>query len=198
MRSALTCGSASSSTGATRGAAEKAEVPVVDGHRLASCMRIGAHCSDAGYHAWITEESPMIPAHRTHRGPRARPADPLHARLRPGRPEREQGGDGRAAAPEPAPRRHRGAGPGTPREASRGSASRGRGRSSSTRAASAPRSAIAQDALERLAELVARAEEEPKPRIPTRPSRAAKARRTDAKTQRGTTKRLRRPPGKDE
>lgn len=55
-----------------------------------------------------------------------------------------------------------------------------------------------QDALERLAELVARAEEQPKPRIPTRPSRAAKARRTDAKKQRGTTKRLRRPPGKDD
>lgn len=55
-----------------------------------------------------------------------------------------------------------------------------------------------QDALDRLAELVARAEEKPKPRIPTRPSRAAKARRTDEKKQRGSKKRLRQPPGKDE
>ena len=55
-----------------------------------------------------------------------------------------------------------------------------------------------EDALTRLAELVARAEVAPKARIPTRPSKAAKARRTDAKTQRGATKRMRRRPVGDD
>ena len=55
-----------------------------------------------------------------------------------------------------------------------------------------------EDAFERLAELVAQAEKRPKPRIPTRPGKAAKARRTDAKTSRGRTKRMRRPPGSEE
>ena len=54
-----------------------------------------------------------------------------------------------------------------------------------------------EDALERLAALVREAETPPKPRIPTRPSRAARARRTDSKTQRGRTKQLRRKPGTD-
>jgi len=48
------------------------------------------------------------------------------------------------------------------------------------------------DARERLAELLARAAHAPRPRIPTRPSRAAKARRMEAKKQRGRTKALRR------
>jgi len=47
------------------------------------------------------------------------------------------------------------------------------------------------DARERLAELVGRAAHAPKRRIPTRPSRAAKARRLEAKKQRGRTKQLR-------
>ena len=54
-----------------------------------------------------------------------------------------------------------------------------------------------EDALQRLVELIARAGERPKPRIATRPSRAAKARRTDAKTQRGQVKRLRSRPDTD-
>ncbi len=50
-----------------------------------------------------------------------------------------------------------------------------------------------QDALDRLVELVRRAAEPPKPRRKTRPTLAAKARRLDAKRQRGQAKRLRRP-----
>jgi ribosome-associated protein len=47
------------------------------------------------------------------------------------------------------------------------------------------------DALARLVELVARAAVRPKARRATKPSKAAKARRVDAKTQRGKTKSLR-------
>ena len=54
-----------------------------------------------------------------------------------------------------------------------------------------------EEARERLAELVARALERPKPRIATRPSLAAKRRRADAKTRRGAVKRLRRGPDPD-
>ncbi|HLZ27285.1 MAG TPA: peptide chain release factor-like protein [Chloroflexota bacterium] len=53
-------------------------------------------------------------------------------------------------------------------------------------------------AIERLAELVARAlAPPPPPRRPTRPSRTKRAARVDDKTRRGTTKRLRRPPDED-
>ena len=49
-----------------------------------------------------------------------------------------------------------------------------------------------EDALERLVELLREAATPPPPpRRPTKPSRAAKARRVDEKTRRGTTKRLR-------
>jgi ribosome-associated protein len=49
-----------------------------------------------------------------------------------------------------------------------------------------------EDALERLLELLREAATPPPPpRRPTKPSRAAKARRVDEKTRRGTTKRLR-------
>ena len=56
-----------------------------------------------------------------------------------------------------------------------------------------------EDALARLAALVARAETPPKPRVATRPSRAAKQRRTDTKVRHGAKKRLRsrRPQGDD-
>lgn len=54
------------------------------------------------------------------------------------------------------------------------------------------------DARERLAAWIARAAEQPKRRKPTRPSRAAKARRVADKKQRGRTKQLRTPPGSDE
>lgn len=47
------------------------------------------------------------------------------------------------------------------------------------------------DALERLAALIHQAEHRPKPRIATKPSRASKARRLDAKRKRGQTKRSR-------
>ncbi|MGB5833353.1 MAG: alternative ribosome rescue aminoacyl-tRNA hydrolase ArfB [Thiohalocapsa sp.] len=47
------------------------------------------------------------------------------------------------------------------------------------------------DALERLTDLIRQASQVPKTRRPTRPSRAAKARRVDAKKQRSRTKRLR-------
>jgi ribosome-associated protein len=47
------------------------------------------------------------------------------------------------------------------------------------------------DALQRLADLVRRALVAPKPRKATRPSRAARERRLDTKTQRRTTKQLR-------
>ena len=49
-------------------------------------------------------------------------------------------------------------------------------------------------ATERLAELLAAALANPKPRRPTRPSRAAEARRLEAKRRRAATKSLRRPP----
>ena len=48
------------------------------------------------------------------------------------------------------------------------------------------------DARERLAELVRKALHGPKRRIPTKPSRAAKARRVDSKVKRGNVKKLRR------
>ena len=47
------------------------------------------------------------------------------------------------------------------------------------------------DARERLAELVRRALERPRPRRPTRPTKASKRRRLDSKRRRGETKRLR-------
>lgn len=49
-------------------------------------------------------------------------------------------------------------------------------------------------ALERLGDLVAHALVKPKPRIPTRPSAAQRARRRDDKKRRGEAKRQRRPP----
>ncbi|MCP5151624.1 MAG: aminoacyl-tRNA hydrolase [Ectothiorhodospiraceae bacterium] len=54
------------------------------------------------------------------------------------------------------------------------------------------------DAIERLAELIERASQPPKPRVPTRPSRAAKERRLDVKRQTAARKRARvRPRGED-
>ena len=50
------------------------------------------------------------------------------------------------------------------------------------------------DAIERLCELLRVASAPRTPRIATRPGRAAKARRVDAKSRRGVTKALRRPP----
>jgi ribosome-associated protein len=47
------------------------------------------------------------------------------------------------------------------------------------------------DALARLVEMITRAAHRPKPRRATKPSKAAKARRVDEKTQRGKTKSLR-------
>lgn len=47
------------------------------------------------------------------------------------------------------------------------------------------------DALERLAELIAKAGHRPKPRRPTRPSKSARRKRADRKTQRGALKRTR-------
>lgn len=47
------------------------------------------------------------------------------------------------------------------------------------------------DARARLADLIRRALERPKPRLATRPTLASKRRRVDAKTQRGAVKRLR-------
>lgn len=47
------------------------------------------------------------------------------------------------------------------------------------------------EALERLAELVRRATHVPRARRPTKPSKAARAKRVDSKTQRGKTKALR-------
>ncbi len=57
-----------------------------------------------------------------------------------------------------------------------------------------------EEALQRLRELIATASRTRPRRIPTRPSRAAKQRRIDAKTRRGATKRLRRRilPGRDD
>jgi len=47
------------------------------------------------------------------------------------------------------------------------------------------------DALERLVALIAEADLRPKYRVPTRPGKAARARRTDTKTKRGNLKKLR-------
>jgi ribosome-associated protein len=56
-----------------------------------------------------------------------------------------------------------------------------------------------EDALERMADILARALAPPSPRRrPTRPSRAARARRLADKRRRGETKRLRRPKGDDD
>ena len=54
------------------------------------------------------------------------------------------------------------------------------------------------DAQERLSELIRRALIAPKPRKATKPTRAARARRLDSKTQQGRTKRLRGKPGRDD
>ena len=53
------------------------------------------------------------------------------------------------------------------------------------------------DALARLVALLRRAAQPPTPRKATRPSKGAKKRRLEAKTQRGTVKKLRRPPAPD-
>jgi ribosome-associated protein len=50
-----------------------------------------------------------------------------------------------------------------------------------------------EDAIERLAELIRKAVERPKPRKKTRPSKAAKERRVESKKQRGKVKQMRRP-----
>ncbi len=55
-----------------------------------------------------------------------------------------------------------------------------------------------EDAFERLAELVARAEQQPKRRIATRPSLASKRRRRDTKDHRGVLKKLRGKPGSND
>ena len=55
-----------------------------------------------------------------------------------------------------------------------------------------------EDATERLREIVARALAIPKPRKRTRPTRAAKAARVDAKRRRSAVKRDRRRPGQDD
>ena len=54
-----------------------------------------------------------------------------------------------------------------------------------------------EDAVERLVAMISEAAARPKPRIETRVSKGVKARRTDAKTRRGTTKALRRSPFPD-
>ncbi len=54
------------------------------------------------------------------------------------------------------------------------------------------------DARARLAALVARALEEPRPRHATRPTRAARERRLQDKVRRGAVKRQRTPPGDDD
>ncbi|MCY3971951.1 MAG: alternative ribosome rescue aminoacyl-tRNA hydrolase ArfB [Acidobacteria bacterium] len=53
-------------------------------------------------------------------------------------------------------------------------------------------------ALTRLASMIEEAAVEPRPRVATRPSARARARRLEAKRQRGATKRLRGPVGTDE
>ena len=55
-----------------------------------------------------------------------------------------------------------------------------------------------EDALERLVELLREAAVPPKPRRATQPTRAAKRRRVEAKTQRGQIKKLRRQPVRDD
>ncbi|MDO8838796.1 MAG: alternative ribosome rescue aminoacyl-tRNA hydrolase ArfB [Parvibaculum sp.] len=47
------------------------------------------------------------------------------------------------------------------------------------------------DAIERLVEMIAAAAHQPKFRVPTKPSRAARQKRVEEKVKRGTTKRLR-------
>ena len=54
------------------------------------------------------------------------------------------------------------------------------------------------DARNRLKALIQRAWQPPKKRKPTRPSKAAKRRRLDAKNKRGRDKRLRRTPGRED
>lgn len=48
------------------------------------------------------------------------------------------------------------------------------------------------DAVERLVEMIAEAAHQPKYRVPTKPSKAAKAKRVEEKVKRGTVKKLRR------
>ncbi len=60
------------------------------------------------------------------------------------------------------------------------------------------REANRRDARERLAELIARAAVAPRQRVATKPSWAARKRRTDQKTRRGQIKRLRSAPGRSE
>ncbi|NIA69623.1 aminoacyl-tRNA hydrolase [Pelagibius litoralis] len=55
-----------------------------------------------------------------------------------------------------------------------------------------------EDAVERLVALLQEAAQRPEPRRPTRPSRAAKQRRVDTKTQRGSIKKLRQRPPRDD
>ncbi|MEO3429191.1 alternative ribosome rescue aminoacyl-tRNA hydrolase ArfB [Pelagibius sp. CAU 1746] len=55
-----------------------------------------------------------------------------------------------------------------------------------------------EDALERLVELLREAAIPPTPRRPTRPSKAAKKKRLEAKTQRGQIKKLRRGPPRED
>ncbi len=54
-----------------------------------------------------------------------------------------------------------------------------------------------QDALDRLAAVLRAALVRPRKRRPTRPTRGSRERRLEGKKQRGTTKRLRRPPRED-
>jgi ribosome-associated protein len=60
------------------------------------------------------------------------------------------------------------------------------------------REANRRDARERLSELIAEAAVPPRRRVATKPSRAARKRRTDRKTRRGQIKRLRGRPGRGE
>ncbi|HEY0293558.1 MAG TPA: alternative ribosome rescue aminoacyl-tRNA hydrolase ArfB [Hansschlegelia sp.] len=54
-----------------------------------------------------------------------------------------------------------------------------------------------EEAIERLVAMIREASDRPKPRRPTKPSKAAKGRRVDDKTRRGGVKALRRPVGGD-
>jgi ribosome-associated protein len=54
------------------------------------------------------------------------------------------------------------------------------------------------DARARLAALIEQATHRPKPRIPTRPTRASKERRLETKRKQGSSKRLRRNPGEQD
>lgn len=54
------------------------------------------------------------------------------------------------------------------------------------------------DAIDRLVEMIARAAEPPPPRKKTKPSKAAKAKRVDAKVRRGGVKAMRGRPGGDD